>query len=112
MQYLVDKTMNFGSNMLLTTHSPYILTSLNNMIYAHEVGQKHPEEVEQIIDKKYWLNPANIGAYRLTEDGTEKNILDEEMKLIEVGEVDEISRSLNEIFDRIANVEFSTVDEN
>lgn len=111
MQYLVDKTMNLGNNMILTTHSPYILTSLNNMIYAYEVGQNHPEEIEHIIDKKYWLNPADIGAYRLTEDGTEKNILDGEMKLIEAGEIDEISRSLNEIFDRIANVEYSTVDE-
>jgi predicted ATPase len=112
MHYLVDKTMNYGNNILLTTHSPYSLTSINNLIYAYDVGQTHEEEVKQIIDKKYWLNPADVSAYRLMEDGTAKNILDEEMKLMEAGELDEISRSLNEIFDKIANIEYSTVDEN
>lgn len=112
MQYLVDKTMNYGNNILLTTHSPYSLTSINNLIYAYQVGQSHSEEVEQIINKKYWLAPADVSAYRLMEDGTAKNIIDEEMKLIEAGELDEISRSLNEIFDRISNVEYNTVNEN
>ena len=112
MQYLVDKTMNYGNSILLTTHSPYILTSLNNMMYAYHVGQNHSEEVERIIDKNVWLNPAEVSAYRLMKDGTEKNILDEEVKLIEAGELDEVSRTLNEIFDRISNVEYDTVDGN
>lgn len=112
MQFLVDKTMNYGNNILLTTHSPYSLTSINNLIYAYQVGQSHSEEVEQIINKKYWLAPADVSAYRLMEDGTAKNIIDEEMKLIEAGELDEISRSLNGIFDRISNVEYNTVNEN
>jgi predicted ATP-dependent endonuclease of OLD family len=112
MQFLVDKIMNYGNSLLVTTHSPYTLTSVNNLIYAYQVGQNHVEEVEHVIEKKYWLNPADVSAYRLSEDGTAKNILDEEMKLIEAGELDEISRSLNEIFDKIANVEYSTVDEN
>ncbi len=112
MQYLVDKTLNYQNRILLTTHSPYSLTAINNLIYAYNVGQNHAEEVKEIIDKKYWLDPADVSAYRLMEDGTAKNILDEEMKFIEAGELDEISRNLNEIFDRIANIEYNTVDEN
>ncbi len=63
-QYLIDKTMNYGHNILITTHSPYTLTSLNNLIYAFNVGQSHNEEVKLIVDKKYWLNPADISAYQ------------------------------------------------
>lgn len=110
MKYLVAKTMNYGNDILLATHSPYILTSLNNLMYAYYVGQNHPEEVKNLIDKSYWLNPSETCAYRLLKDGTAKDILDDELKLIEAGELDEISRSINEIFDGITNIEYSTVE--
>jgi len=35
------------NQLLVTTHSPYILTALNNLIYAYQVGQKNPEAVNQ-----------------------------------------------------------------
>ncbi len=57
MQYLVDKIMNYGNSLLITTHSPYILTSLNNLMYAYSVGEKYNDESDKIIEKKYWLNP-------------------------------------------------------
>jgi len=108
MQYLADKTINYNNQLLLTTHSPYILTSLNNLMYAYQVGQEHAEEVNKIIDKKYWVNPNDVSAYRLMTDGTAKNILDDELKQIDAGELDGISRSINDIWDKIANIEYST----
>ncbi len=107
MQFLVDKTMNYGNSMLLTTHSPYILTAANNLLYAFKVGQNNEEEINEIIDKKYWLDPNEVCAYRLLEDGTARNILDSELSMIDPGELDEVSRSINEIWDKIADVEFS-----
>ena len=107
MQYIVDKVINNGSRVLLTTHSPYILTSLNNMMYAYQVGLTNTEKISEIIDKKYWINPSDVNAYRLLPDGTAKNILDEELKQLNAGELDEISRSINENWDKIADVEYS-----
>lgn len=111
MQYLVDKTMNYGNMMLLTTHSPYILTSLNNMMYAYELGQKKENAVGAVMDKKYWLNPNEVSAYRMLEDGTCRDIMDksdEGILLIKAEELDEISGVLNEQFDALINIELSS----
>ncbi len=109
-QYLVDKTMNYGNNMLLTTHSPYILTSLNNMIYAYNVGQRNAEEVKQIIDEKYWLNPDEVSVYMmLPSDESEEivNIFDKEEGIIMAEKIDDISRKLNSDFDLVQDIELA-----
>ena len=111
MMYLVDKSIIYNHQMLLTTHSPYILTSLNNLLYAYQIGKEYPNEINPIVDKKYWLNPAEVSAYRLLLDGTAKNIMDDELKQIDTGELDEVSRELNGIWDKIADIEFSSIHE-
>ncbi len=110
MQYLVDKTMNYGNTMLLTTHSPYVLTSLNNLIYAYQTGQTHKEKVNEIIEEKYWLNPKEVSVYRLLGDGTCENIVAEE-GLIEADKIDEVSRTINESFDALLDIELGTENE-
>lgn len=105
MQYLVDKTMNYGNSTLITTHSPYVLTSLNNMIYAFQVGEKHLEKVSQIVDRRYWLNPDEVSVYMLKEDGTCENILDEKEKLIKSEKIDSVSSKINSTFDTLLNIE-------
>ncbi len=117
--FLVNRTINyihpvtknkFNNQLLLTTHSPYILTSLNNLMYAYTVGQINKKEVSSIIEEKYWLNPEDVSAYMLVYDKekggiVEKNIVDEETKLIKSEMIDSVSRDLNEEFDKLLNIE-------
>lgn len=103
--FLADKVFNFNNRVLLTTHSPYILTSLNNLMYAYEVGKNEPEEVSNIIDKKYWINPEEVSAYKLLKDGTCENIIDRDEKLIKAEKIDEVSGFLNEQFDALLKIE-------
>ncbi len=110
-KYLIDAALYSDSNFLITTHSPYILTSLNNLLYAYKVGQEHEEEVNAITEKKYWLNPNDVSAYRLFSDGTTKNIMDDDLQQIDAGEIDEVSRTLNSDWDKISNIRFASVDE-
>lgn len=51
MQYLVNNTILYKNHLLLTTHSPYVLTSLNNLMYAYRVGQLQNDEANRIIEK-------------------------------------------------------------
>ena len=37
-----------GIRLLITTHSPYILSALNNYIYASEVHAKHGRGIDEI----------------------------------------------------------------
>ncbi len=96
----------YYSNLLLTTHSPYILLTLNNLMYAFEMGKINTEEVEGKIQKKYWLNPNDVSVYQLLTDGTCENIMDEELKQIKVEKIDEISEVLSTQWHQLADLNF------
>ncbi len=91
------------SQVIITTHSPYILTSFNNLIYAENVGIQH-EEVSKIIPKPLWLDVEKVGAYRLA-NGIAEDLMDEESKMIRAEEIDTVSQSINQDFDALLNLE-------
>jgi predicted ATP-dependent endonuclease of OLD family len=101
--------LKYHNAFLLTTHSPYILTSLNNLMYAYQIGKEHKEEVKEIIEEKYWVNPDNVSAYILRYNEKEKGIVQEKIidndGLIKTRKIDEISSFLNEQFDKLMNIE-------
>jgi predicted ATPase len=111
MQYLVDKTMNYGNNVLLTTHSPYILTSLNNLMYAYQIGQLYKEKVNEIIEEKYWINFKEVSAYLLKFDSSQKGVVEEiildKEGLIKAEKIDGVSAILNSDFNAIMDIELN-----
>ena len=101
-----QKPNEYYANLLLTTHSPYILTSLNNLMYAYNVGKENYEKTDKIIPSKYWLNPKDVSIFKLI-DGKSESIMDEELKQIKVEEIDEISEILSNQWHQMA--EFNLV---
>jgi hypothetical protein len=102
--FITNYTGDIKNQLVITTHSPYILTSLNNLMYAYEVGQKELEAVNKIIDNKYWINPDDVSAYMLLTDGTCEDILDREENIIQAEKIDSVSRQINHEFDLIQNI--------
>ena len=43
------------SSALITTHSPYVLTVINNLIYAARVARLNPDAVDRIIPNEMWF---------------------------------------------------------
>ena len=107
MLFLVDRTVNYGNSMLVTTHSPYVLTSLNNMTQAYQTGNRDSVKTENVIEKRYWINPKDVSAYLLLPSGYCEDIFDQEEGLIKASKIDEISRILNGQFDDLLNIEFA-----
>ncbi len=93
-----------GNNIIVTTHSPYILTSANNLIYAHQLGQAKEAEVSKIVSKDSWMNPDKVGAY-FVANGSVESILDPEFRQIKAERIDEVSRKLNEEYDQLFDLE-------
>jgi ABC-type lipoprotein export system ATPase subunit len=94
------------NKVVITTHSPYILAAINNLLYAQIIGQKNKEAVGQIIDPLLWLNYKRLGVY-FVENGTIRNILDSELKAIRNEEIDiPASSIINAEFDKISEIEF------
>ena len=92
---------NLSNNQLLiTTHSPYILSSLNNFLYAGKLGKEQPIEVGKIINKKSWIKPEEVSAFYI-ENGILTDIIDRELMLIKAEEIDRASSLINEQFNNL-----------
>jgi predicted ATP-dependent endonuclease of OLD family len=88
------------NQMLITTHSPYILSALNNFMYAGKLGKTQAAEVGKIINKKTWLKPHQVAAYYV-ENGVLTNIIDDELQLIKAEMIDQASGLVNQEFNQL-----------
>ncbi len=103
----IDYKSFYKNQLIITTHSPYVLTSLNNMMYAYKVGQLNMDNVDKIIEKKYWLNPDDVSVYMMLKNGKCEDIFDREEGLIKAEKIDSVTNTLNEQFSSLLNLEFS-----
>jgi len=103
-QFEVVKFMVENSkNCVFVTHSPYVLFSLNILLFAQKVGnlnEKAKKEVEKIIPSKYWLNSDEFSAYYF-EEGEVKSFFNE---MLEDNLLDNASNELEEIFDELSEI--------
>ena len=95
---------NEDSKLIISTHSPYILASINNLILAEKAGQKHHDKVISKMPKDLWLNYDNVCA-GLVEKGKVTEIIDKEFDLIQQEQLDSVSKIINEEFDYLYNYE-------
>jgi predicted ATPase len=93
-----------GSNkVIITTHSPYTLTALNNLLFAYNKAienKKIQNSIEKIVDRDFWINSGDFNAYYVDE-GKIESIFDSDLKLIKAEAIDNVSRILNDEYDRI-----------
>jgi AAA15 family ATPase/GTPase len=94
------------SQVIITTHSPYILASINNLILANEVGSQNAQEVGKRINKNLWLNRDKVYA-ALVKNGQVEDIIDKELNIIQQERIDEVSKEINNEFDFL--FQFETV---
>lgn len=90
---------NVGNQIMLTTHSPYILGTLNNLLYANKISNKVDQErLNKIICKEEWLDFHDFASY-YARDGVCITCMDEEFQAIENGVIDGVSEDINRDFD-------------
>jgi len=86
------------SQVIITTHSPYILASVNNLILAHKVGKKRPEKITPKINKDLWINRDKIFA-AMVQSGEVSEIIDPDFDIIQQENIDSVSQIINDEFD-------------
>ncbi len=94
------------SQMVVTTHSPYILSVFNNLLFAMRVagrGEEVRTRVEAVLPSACWLTPSEFGAYFLTDGGC-RSVFDREAGLIDQNALDEISEELGMDFDALYEI--------
>jgi AAA15 family ATPase/GTPase len=93
----------FPCSFVLTTHSPYILTAVNNLILAANILKKRDgvgDQVQKIIGADSPIDFNNVSAYTI-EDGLCNTILEKRNRLIGSSVIDGVSDEFDNIFDKL-----------
>jgi hypothetical protein len=92
----------YDFHFFLTTHSPYLLTALNNGLQAGLIRKEVPAKWEEVKDRYIAedavLAPGLVKAYALDDQGCH-NIIDVETGLIAADAIDEVSEQIAIQFD-------------
>lgn len=105
---------NPDNQIVITTHSPYVLSVFNNLLFATRVVLKSPDlenEVAKIIPKKYRINADDFAAYSLGNNGNTvycKSIVNNPTQLIEQNYLDEVSEMLGGDFNTLYSLHSKT----
>lgn len=94
------------SILVMTTHSPYLLSTLNVLIaeaYAMEV-RPDSAKLQSIVHHECLLPLAAYSAYYIQEDGRFANVIDKEISMINGVELDNVSDWVDEQIARINEV--------
>jgi AAA15 family ATPase/GTPase len=98
-----------NTQMVLTTHSPYVLVKINNLIKAGQLGRTNNQirrrTVSQIVDRMAWLGANSVAAYAI-QDGVLQSIMDDD-GLIAADYLDDVSGELSKEFMSLLQIEAS-----
>lgn len=90
--------------LVVTTHSPYVLTAFNNFLHAGQcytnADAAERARLTNIISEEATLRPGELVAYAL-ENGTARRIMDPETGLVDAQLLDAASTDMAKEFDRL-----------
>ena len=102
--------------MIITTHSPYILTALNNLIQADNTFKKRldlKEKIEKIIPSDRWVSFEDVGVYYFRNpeevmkgESSIRSLMDNDNRIINAEEIDKVSDVIGEQFNKLLDIEF------
>jgi predicted ATPase len=105
---IIEKCTKGDNRLIITTHSPYVLTTLSNLIQAKNVLKKSPEKAKAIyaiVPPQQLLDFEDVAIY-FVANGTVKSLRDEAFQNIDATPLDSVSNELGAIFDKLLDLEF------
>lgn len=108
------KIVNKGRRILtITTHSPYLLSAMNNSLFAglllKQYGESIEKELKKIFDKDCYITSEDCSVYSLGETVNGKgfyckSVVDPETGMIDSNALDGVSLSLSAEFGKLEDV--------
>lgn len=104
---------NDDNQLIITTHSPYILSVFNNLLFAQRVVDKNPSaesEVSKLIPKEFWLKAEDFSAYSLGNSSIEEepeyceSIFNQQTGVIKQNYLDAVSEMLGGDFNALYSI--------
>lgn len=102
------------STVLVTTHSPYVLTAANVLYYAGRLGKKYGNQVGRVVGKDKWIAPDEFTAFKLEQDEqghtSAESLVDDETEELRTALIDEISNEIGETYTKLYYLEVDNED--
>jgi len=95
---------NNGLRILITTHTPYIVDHVINLMEGYE--KRNKEGIEQFFmlkDKRALISSKNVSVYLFDDDGVVKDILDRKERFIDWKTFSDISDYIENIYSEITS---------
>jgi predicted ATP-dependent endonuclease of OLD family len=108
MEFIVGKINLSKDKLIITTHSPYTLTTIDNLIQAKNAFELHPElkdEIRNTVPENLWVDFKKVSCYYF-EEGFCRSTLDFETQSIGSSNIDDVSISLGETFDKLMDLKY------
>ena len=100
-----------SNSLLITTHSPYILGSLNYMLLAGQCTREVSEKVKKEINKRLWIRSNSLTAWNVTDGRVQTGLnIDDELVLIANELIDGASDEINRLTDFVLEQETRDAD--
>jgi len=103
--FFISKVCNtFNKSVIITTHSPYILSAFNILLLANDImNKKNKEKIEKIIGRNTAIKFEDITACTI-EDGILKSFLNHETKLLDTNIIDKATEAFEDLFDKLNEI--------
>ena len=79
--------------------------TLNNLLYAGTIPFNDSKKVSEIISESFLLDYNHFNAW-FVKDGRIENCMDSEIHMIQNERIDEISKVINENFDKLLELQY------
>lgn len=95
-----------GSKVIITTHSPYILTSINILLYSEKVEGINVRNGKTVIPKNLRIPYRTFAAYKVGNfEKSLEPLLDRESHMIDTDYIDEVSAITNSELEQLMDME-------
>lgn len=101
--------------LLLTSHSPYTLAILNNLVLAYKAYEKGDDNIKrkvaEIVPPEYHIDPESLTAFSLTEAEIEnyQSVLSESSGIISKNDLDSVSELIMREFNILYRIYGKTI---
>lgn len=91
--------------LFITTHSPYMLTSINNLLSASEAGKVDHDATHKVVPNDRWIDTEDVAAWKICDtDRTLIPLLEEDIAMLRAEEIDDVSSIINKEFDTLFDI--------
>ena len=104
----LKKALENGSEqsmIVVTTHSPYVISVVNVLLAAAIIEEKKLKQ--DIISKEYIIPSKNISGYFIDEKGTFQNIMDNDIPMLSGNNLDGVSDWVDESISMLNKILFA-----